>query len=72
VLCLGRGTLPRHFAVTTPASKLNYQCMKSHKRMRIGIGMPTIQRIKLRPMILLLLCFEFPGLACLTTPHRSD
>jgi hypothetical protein len=29
------------------------QCMTNHKRMMIGMGMPTIQRIKLRPMILL-------------------
>jgi hypothetical protein len=47
--------------IAWPASKLNYQCMKNHKTMMIGIGIPTIQRIKLRPMILLLFCFHSPG-----------
>jgi hypothetical protein len=36
-----------------PTSKNSRQCMKNHKRMMIGMGTPTNQRIKLRPIILL-------------------
>jgi hypothetical protein len=40
-----------HVGEAKRRSKLKCQCMKNHTRMMIGMGTPTIQRIKLRPMI---------------------